>query len=217
MNSFTEENYLKTMFLLSEKKGSITVNELSKSLQIKMPTVNSMVKKLAKKGLLRYEPYKPIELNERGKIEALQIIRKHRLTEMFLVEKMGFGWEEVHEVAEQIEHINSPKFFKKMDEILGKPEIDPHGSPIPDSTGKIKIKESKSLDQFTKGEKLKIVGVTDSSEYFLKYLNQKEIQLDTELEILEKEDFDLNLTIKIKNKVLILSSKVTEKLLVEKL
>src|SRR5690606_6704941 len=106
MNSFTEENYLKAMFSLAEKSGEITVNDLSKALNIKMPTVNSMVKRLATKGYIHYQSYKPVKMTEEGRKAALLVIRKHRLTEMFLVEKMGFGWEEVHEVAEQIEHIH---------------------------------------------------------------------------------------------------------------
>src|SRR5690606_2976618 len=122
-NSQTVENYLKAMFNLSEKNGEVSVNDLSKVLQIKMPTVNNMVKKLAAKGLVNYQIYKPVSLTKEGENAALLIIRKHRLTEMFLVEKMGFGWEEVHEVAEQIEHIHSPKFFAKMDEILDYPQV----------------------------------------------------------------------------------------------
>src|SRR5579863_10022481 len=117
MSSLTEENYLKTLFNLSNESGEVNVNELSKHLGIKMPTVTSMMKKLAAKKLVHHEKYKPLRLTEKGKREAGLIIRKHRLTEMFLVEKMGFGWENVHEIAEQIEHIQSPDFFEKMDEL----------------------------------------------------------------------------------------------------
>ena len=131
VNSLTEENYLKALFALSNETDEVTVNELSKRLGIKMPTVTSMMKKLAEKKLVNYQSYKPLKLTEKGKKEAGIIIRKHRLTEMFLVEVMGFGWEEVHEIAEQIEHIQSPIFFEKMDEMLGFPKIDPHGSPLP--------------------------------------------------------------------------------------
>ncbi len=216
MNSFTEENYLKAMFNLSEKSGEITVNDLSKALNIKMPTVNSMVKRLAGKGLVHYQSYKPLTLTEEGERTALFIIRKHRLTEMFLVEKMGFGWEEVHEVAEQIEHIHSPKFFAKMDEMLDFPSVDPHGSPIPDRNGNIHLKNYATLNHFGKGDKLKLVAVTNSNNEFLKYLNSKELQLETELEIVDKEEFDESMTIKYDSKSVVLSQKVTEKLLVEK-
>jgi len=216
MNSFTEENYLKAMFALSEKTGEVTVNELSKILNIKMPTVNSMVKKLAGKGLLNYQSYKPFTLTEEGRKTALSIIRKHRLTEMFLVEKMGFGWEEVHEVAEQIEHIHSPKFFAKMDEMLDFPTVDPHGSPIPDRNGNIHLKNYDTLNRFEIGDKLKLVAVTNSNDEFLKYLNSKELQLDVHLQIVDKEEFDQSMTVKFDGKNVVLSSKVTEKLLAEK-
>lgn len=217
MNSFTEENYLKAMFNLSSKSGEVTVNELSKTLNIKMPTVNSMVKKLTAKGFLNYESYKPIQLTELGEKEALLIIRKHRLTEMFLVEKMGFGWEEVHEVAEQIEHIHSPKFFAKMDELLDFPTVDPHGSPIPDASGKIRWKTYETLNQFEPGDTVKLVAVTHSNDEFLKYLNSKSITLETQIEILEKEKFDQNMTVQFNGQKVVLSAKASEKLLVEKI
>lgn len=217
MNSFTEENYLKAMFNLSEKSGEITVNDLSKSLNIKMPTVNSMVKRLTTKGYINYQSYKPITLTDEGRTTALQIIRKHRLTEMFLVEKMGFGWEEVHEVAEQIEHIHSPKFFAKMDEMLDFPTVDPHGSPIPDKLGNIQLKNYNPLSNYEKGDAVKLVAVTHSNEEFLKFLNSKNLQLDMIIEVLYKEEFDQTMTVKFNNQEITLSEKVTEKLLVEKL
>jgi DtxR family Mn-dependent transcriptional regulator len=217
MLSYTEENYLKAMFNLATESGEISVNDLSKSLNLKMPTVNSMVKKLDAKGLVSYQTYKPLKLTEEGKKTALLIIRKHRLTEMFLVEKMGFGWEEVHEVAEQIEHIDSPKFFAKMDEMLDFPTVDPHGSPIPDASGKIQWKTYETLNQFSVGDRLKLVAVTHSNDEFLKYLNSKNLILNTEVEILAKEEFDQNMTVKFHDVTSVLSPKVTERLLVEKI
>lgn len=216
MISLTEENYLKAMFSLSQKTGEISVNDLSKELDIKMPSVTSMVKRLASKDLVNYQSYKPLTLTDKGEKFALSIIRKHRLTEMFLVEKMGFGWEEVHEVAEQIEHIHSPKFFAKMDEMLGHPTVDPHGSPIPDSKGNMHLKTYQTLGNFNKGDQVKFVAVTNSSDDFLKYLNSKEINLGLILEVLDKEEFDNNMTISFNGKSTVLSQKVTEKILVEK-
>lgn len=137
MKSLTEENYLKAIFHLIDENDTFTVNDLSKMLQIKMPSVNNMIKKFAEKNWVIYESYKPIKISELGKKEAAQVVRKHRLTEMFLVEKMGFGWQEVHEIAEQLEHIHSELFFDKMDELLQYPKIDPHGEPIPDKDGNI--------------------------------------------------------------------------------
>lgn len=217
MLSFTEENYLKVMFNLSRESGETSVNDLSKALNIKMPTVNSMVKKLDAKGLVSYQTYKPLRLTPEGEKMALAIIRKHRLTEMFLVEKMGFGWEEVHEVAEQIEHIHSPKFFAKMDEMLNYPTVDPHGSPIPDASGNIQWKAYETLSQFNPGDRLRLVAVTNSNEEFLKYLNSKNLTLNTEVEILAKEEFDQNMTVKFNRETFVLSTKVTEKLLVIKI
>lgn len=216
MISLTEENYLKAMFNLSQETGEVFVNDLSKELDIKMPSVTSMVKRLASKDLVNYQSYKPLTLTEKGEKLALSIIRKHRLTEMFLVEKMGFGWEEVHEVAEQIEHIHSPKFFAKMDEMLGYPTVDPHGSPIPDSHGNIHQKTYQNLANFNKGDKVKFVAVNNSSDDFLKFLNSKEINLGLVLEILDKEEFDHSMTISFNDKTIVLSQKVTQKILVEK-
>src|SRR6187402_3263625 len=159
MHSYTEENYLKALFNMANDKGEVSPNELSKHLGIKMPTVNSMMKKLAEKKLVYYESYKPLKLTEKGKKEAGLIIRKHRLTEMFLVQKMEFGWEEVHEIAEQIEHIQSPVFFEKMDLLLGYPKIDPHGSPIPDKNGKMHWKPHAKLSQFKPGAVVRLCGI----------------------------------------------------------
>lgn len=215
MLSYTEENYLKAMFNLSGKSGEVTVNDLSKSLDIKMPTVTSMVQKLAGKNLVNYQPYKPLTLTEEGERMALSIIRKHRLTEMFLVEVMGFGWEEVHEVAEQIEHIHSPKFFEKMDEMLNYPTVDPHGSPIPDRGGKIQTRNFRSLHEFEKGDTLEFVAVTDSDDEFLKYLNSKNINLGITFKVTEKEEFDDIMELDFEGEKVILSAKVTSKMLVK--
>ena len=124
----TEENYLKALFNLANSQGEITLSELASRLEVSLPTANSMVKSLQKSNWLNYEKYKPLTLTPEGRRLAASIIRKHRLTEMFLVDVMKFGWEEVHEVAEQIEHIHAPKFFDRMDEMLGHPAADPHGS-----------------------------------------------------------------------------------------
>lgn len=215
MNSLVEENYLKAIFLLSNSEGEVSVNELSKHLDIKMPTVTSMVKKLSEKQLVNYQKYKPVKLTIKGKGEAAQIIRKHRLTEMFLVEVMGFGWEEVHDIAEQIEHVNSPLFFSKMDEILEYPNYDPHGSPIPDSDGNIPGKQYRQLSQYKAGDTVTFMAVAKSSDAFLKYLNSKELSLETKLRILEVEPFDGTMKVSYENRPSeTLSKVVCDKLLV---
>ena len=139
MVSLTEENYLKALYRLSQDKQEITVKDIAAQLSIKMPTVNSMIKKLAEKKLLKYEKYKAIELTEKGKKAALYILRKHRLAELFLTKVMSLGWDEVHEIAEQIEHIQSELFFGRIDKMLGHPAFDPHGEPIPDANGKLPV------------------------------------------------------------------------------
>ena len=218
MYSPAEENYLKALLLLSEATGETGVNELSKRLDIKMPTVNSMIKRLAEKGLVHYESYQPLQLTKAGKTEAALILRKHRLTEMYLVEKMGFGWEEVHEIAEQVEHIQSPLFFEKMDEILEFPTIDPHGSPIPDSKGKIRWKQYDKLSDCMPGANYRFTAVTQSAENFLRFLNEKSLSLGIELWVVSKENYDNSMVLSYPGHPSeTLSSTVCEKMLVEKI
>ncbi len=199
-NSLTAENYLKAIFALSNETEEVTVNELSKRLNIKMPTVTSMMKKLAEKKLVNYESYKPLRLTEKGKKEAGIIIRKHRLTEMFLVEIMGFGWEEVHEIAEQVEHVQSPDFFERMDKMLGYPKIDPHGSPIPDKNGRMEWRPYKKLSDCMPGKELKLAAVLNSSAEFLKYLNSRSLKLGSKLKIKSVESFDGSMMVSFERK-----------------
>lgn len=195
MHSYTEENYLKALFQLSNEKGETSVHELSSQLGIKMPTVNSMMKRLGEKKLVRYESYKPLRLTEKGKKEAALIIRKHRLTEMFLVEKMGFGWEEVHDIAEQIEHIQSPLFFEKMDTLLDYPKIDPHGSPIPDHNGHVRGMNYSRLSTCKPGQIVKLSAVSNATADFLKFLNSRGLKLGLKLKIKSLEPFDGSMVI----------------------
>ena len=218
MNSLVEENYLKALFYLSlEDKTGVSVNKLSKHLKIKKPTVTSMMKKLAIKKLVHYESYKPVMLTKHGKKEAALVIRRHRLTEMYLVQKMGFGWEQVHDIAEQIEHIKSPEFFAKMDQLLGYPKIDPHGSPIPDQHGKMTWKVYNKLSECFEGDTLKITAVINTSEEFLKFLNGKEICLGLEIKVTSVEPFDKSMVVHYKNHHSeTLSHTVCKRILVEK-
>src|SRR5690554_733960 len=216
MASPTEENYLKALFNLKDDEGKVSISELSTTLEVSMPTANSMVKNLLKKGLILYEKYKPIELTEEGKKMAALVIRKHRLTEMYLSEKMGFGWEEVHDIAEQIEHIDSPIFFERMDKLLNHPQIDPHGSPIPDKQGTIANLNHKTLSQIEAGEKVKLVALGHSSSEFLDFLNSRNLKLGTEIEIISKEPYDGSMVISYAGrKAETLSAMVCERLMVE--
>ena len=190
MHSLTEENYLKALFNLSDTRGEANVNELSRHLGIKMPTVTSMMKKLSEKGLVFYESYRPLRLTAKGQREAGKIIRKHRLTEMYLVQVMGFGWDEVHQIAEQIEHIHSPAFFSRMDEMLGFPRIDPHGSPIPDRNGRMERIPYFRLSDCQPGDCLKICAVEKTSDEFLRFLNARGVGLGVEITVLAREEFD---------------------------
>jgi DtxR family transcriptional regulator, Mn-dependent transcriptional regulator len=218
MISLTEENYLKALFNLSSEKGEVSVNELSRELAIKMPTVTSMMKKLAEKQLVHYESYKPLRLTEKGKKEAGLIIRKHRLTEMFLVEKMGLGWESVHDIAEEMEHISHKILFEKMDELLGYPKIDPYGSPIPDKNGRMARKQFTKLSECKVGEILKLSAVINTSVDFLKFLNSHEMHLGVKIKIKSIERFDKTMVVSYDNRSSeTLSHTVCERLLVEKL
>ena len=215
MATTTEENYLKALFALSAKTGTVATSELSRSLGVSTPSVNSMVRKLAERGLVHYEKYRPLELTHAGKKAAALIIRKHRLTEMFLVEKMGFGWEEVHAIAEQIEHVESPAFFSRMDELMGFPTVDPHGSPIPAPDGSIATKPRRRLADCTVGETVTIQGLAHSSNKFLHFLNARGIGLQTSLTVNQVEVFDGSMTVSYGERSQVtLSGKVTEQLLV---
>lgn len=216
MASQTEENYLKSLFNLANDNNEVNISELATQMQVSMPTVNSMVKTLQKNGWLIYEKYKPVTLTPKGKKEAALIIRKHRLTEMFLVNKMGFGWEEVHEIAEQVEHIHAPKFFERMDEMMGFPTIDPHGSPIPDKQGRIQEINYLTLSKCKAGQTIILAALTNSSIEFLEFLNGRNLSLGTELKILSKEAYDQSIVVTyLDHTSETLSEKVCEKLLVK--
>ncbi|MCX8209557.1 MAG: metal-dependent transcriptional regulator [Lewinella sp.] len=195
MATVTEENYLKTLISLADAKGQVAVSELSRSLGVSKPSANSMVRKLAEAGLVHYEKYKPLCLTPAGRKAAALIVRKHRLTEMFLVEQMGFGWEEVHAIAEQIEHVKSSGFFSRMDELMGYPTVDPHGSPIPDKAGNYVKANHRRLSDCNGGQTVTIVGLAHDSNDFLHFLNDRKLGLNTVLTIHHREAFDGSLTI----------------------
>lgn len=214
IKSHTKENYLKALLQLTADTGEVAVNELARHLALKMPSITSMMQKLSDEKLIHYERYKPISLTEKGKKAAGLIIRKHRLTEMFLVEVMNFGWEEVHDIAEQIEHINSPAFFRKMDEMLRFPTVDPHGSPIPDVTGKIRKLQRTPLSEIESGMNVRLTGLAQSGEDFLIFLNSKNIKLGSSIRVRHREPFDGSMLLTIDNKDITLSEVVCKQLLV---
>lgn len=195
MPTQTKENYLKAIFSVSQKRDAISITELSEVMQVSKPTANSMVKKMMEKGWVVYEKYKPISLTSKGQKEAALIVRKHRLAEMFLSKIMDFGWEEVHDIAEEMEHLHSEKLFDRMDEILGFPTTDPHGSPIPEKTGKIINPNHINFTSLKSGESATLRGLTNSSKELLLFLNKKEISLGTVLTVKAIEDFDKSVEI----------------------
>lgn len=217
MPSQTKENYLKAMLFLADEKGKFSLTDLSKKLNVSTPTANNMVKKLQEQGWVKYEKYKPLKLTRKGSVQAARIIRKHRLTEMYLTELMGFGWEEVHEIAEELEHVNSEKLFDRMDKLLGFPSYDPHGSPIPDKDGNIKTKNYLKLSQIKPGQRARLCAVDDSSHKLLVLLNSKHIKLGTVFKLKSIETFDNSMTLDYEgHKDVMLSQAVTSRLMVEK-
>ncbi len=195
MSTTVKENYLKALYFLDEQNSRINLTELSKQLGVSKPTANNMVKKLEEHGWVHYQKYKPVQLTEEGRRTAAQIIRKHRLTEMFLHQIMGFGWEEVHEIAEQVEHIQSEKLFARMDEMLDYPTVDPHGSPIPNEKGIVIEQAFQALTDIALGQKVKLLAIAQSSQELLHYLNELQIQLGTTFELLQIEPFDNSLLV----------------------
>lgn len=218
MPTQAKENYLKAIYHLDQKNSDISVTDLSKEMGVSTPTVNNMIKKLHDKGWVTYQKYKPLKMTAKGRKAAALIIRKHRLAEMFLLKVMDFGWEEVHEIAEELEHIKSNKLFDRMDELLNFPTIDPHGSPIPDKEGNISKNDYVLLSKITDPKRVRVKALANSSSDFLHYLNNKNIRLETEFDILKIEPFDRSITITYnEGQNEMLSNEVCKRLLVEEI
>jgi DtxR family Mn-dependent transcriptional regulator len=197
--SSSKENYIKAIFHLQEENGIVTTNALAHQLETRAASVTDMLKKLKTQKLLLYEKYQGFKLSPEGRKMALQIIRKHRLWELFLVEKLRFGWEEVHEMAEELEHISSKKLVDRLDEFLGFPKSDPHGDPIPDANGKISLKKQVSLTEMKINMPGIISNITDQSAEMLELLRHKGLSLGTKVEIKKRFSFDNSLELKLKN------------------
>lgn len=216
MLSFTEENYLKTIYRLSDGgEKAVLTNEIAESMSTKAASVTDMVKKLSGKNLIAYEKYYGVKITKHGKTEALMVIRKHRLWETFLVDKLNFSWDEVHDVAEQLEHIQSSLLIEKLDEFLGFPTADPHGHPIPDKNGKVQRIKQIPLAEAPQNKKSIVQSVRDGTPSFLQYLSKIGVYIGAKITILEKIEFDSSLEILIdgKKKVFI-SRDAAENLLV---
>jgi DtxR family Mn-dependent transcriptional regulator len=217
MFTLSEENYLKAIYHLGaiSEKG-ISTNAIAKSLETKASSVTDMLKKLSDKNVIVYKKYQGVTLTDFGKKTAANIVRKHRLWEVFLVEKLNFSWDEVHEVAEQLEHIKSPKLINELDAFLGFPKQDPHGDPIPDKNGNLQVIEKSLLSTLNPNEVGICVGVNDSSSDFLQFLDKQGIALGQQIAVIEKEPFDGSFTIKIQDKKLSISHKIATNLYIQK-
>jgi len=214
--TLSEENYLKTIYHLSGISDlGVNTNAIAEKIETKASSVTDMLKKLSEKNLIVYKKYQGVYLTEKGKLSAVMIVRKHRLWEVFLVDKLHFSWDEVHEVAEQLEHIKSEQLITRLEVFLGHPTQDPHGDPIPDAQGKIKNTEKELLSNLSPLQKSICVGVKDSSSGFLKYLDKQKISLGSEFEIVDKESFDASLTVLVNGNEMTISNKIASNLYVK--
>lgn len=213
----SEENYLKAIYHLG-KHGSVAVstNAIAEQMETKASSVTDMIKKLADKNLADYVKYQGVTLTKEGRLAAASVVRKHRLWEVLLVEKLNFSWDEVHEVAEQLEHIKSEKLINELDAFLNYPEEDPHGDPIPDRHGNIKKTEKILLAQADENQLCVCVGVKNSSTDFLKYLDRNHIALGTAIKIISRERFDESMTIEVNNLLINISKTVSNNIYIKK-
>jgi len=215
MNSQSEEDYLKAIYHLEMDYDSISTNSVADYLNMKPSSVTDMLKKLADKKYINYQKYKGSSLTKKGKLIALSIIRKHRLWETFLVEKLGFGWDQVHLIAEQLEHIKSEELIENLDDFLGNPKYDPHGDPIPNKEGKIEKMNQKLLVELKIQQKGIITGVKKGTASLLSYLDKEKIKLGDSIKVLEVLEFDGTFIVEINNRKLTFSEKICQNLLLE--
>ncbi len=215
MPSFTVENYIKAIFHLSRAtEGGVSTNAIAEAIGTRAATVSDMLKKLAAQELVSYKKYQGTELTEKGQKMAIHIIRKHRLWEVFLMDTLGFRWDEVHDIAEELEHIPSDKLVNRLEEFLGYPKFDPHGDPIPDRDGNIHRRVQVPLLDLKPGETGQISSVKDSSKAFLQYLDAQQIKLNDKLKVLEIYDFDQTHIVQLNDRQLTMSPLVCENLFV---
>ncbi len=220
MLTFVEENYIKALLHLSSKDRAMTqktgvgTNDLASYLQVKPSTVNEMLKRLKEKVLVNHEKYKKVTLTEEGEIIGLKIIRKHRLWETFLYTKLAFDWDEVHDIAEQLEHIQSDKLIERIDQFLDYPNYDPHGDPIPDSNGILPQRDTSRLSLMDKDVSCVMLAVSDTSKDFLQYLEDLGIRIGAKMWVVDKIVYDGSMKIKKGEELITLSKKVADNILV---
>lgn len=201
MLTHSEENYLKAIWKLHEAgTPNVTTNSIAAEVKTRAASVTDMLKKLAEKKLIQYQKYQGVKLSAEGRRTALSIVRKHRLWEVFLVEKLDYRWDEVHEIAEQLEHIISENLIDRLDHFLAFPKFDPHGDPIPDKSGKLADPASISLSLVKPGQQVVMTGVAEHSAVFLRYLDQHTLSLGVTISILSITEFDQSMKIKVNAK-----------------
>jgi DtxR family Mn-dependent transcriptional regulator len=216
MFTYAEENYIKTIYhLQSQSDSDVSTNAIADAMDTRPSSVTDMVQKLADKKVLSYRKYKGATLTDQGKKIAAGVIRKHRLWEVFLVDKLNFHWDEVHDIAEQLEHIQSDELIIRLNKFLGNPDFDPHGDPIPDANGNFKKTEKKLLSKLNKGQRGVCVGVKESSPEFLQFLDKKNISIGTKINVLGKEFFDGSMVIEVGRDQSFISKKIAENLYVQ--
>ncbi len=214
----SEENYLKAIFHLNKGgEKAVSTNALAGQMNTKPSSVTDMIRRLAEKGVVHYKKYQGVSLTEKGSHLALSVIRKHRLWEVFLVKKLAFSWDEVHEIAEQLEHIKSEQLIDRLDELLGFPKFDPHGDPIPAKDGSLPSGDKQLLSNMPVHSKGICVGVKDSSSAFLKFLDKNQIALGHQIEMLEKEEFDNSVYVQVEGKQIHLSHEIASNLYLKKI
>lgn len=213
MLSQTEENYLKALFHLTNEmpdKNEAGTNELAAYLGVKPATVNDMLKKLKDKHLVTYKKYGKINLAAEGRRRAIEVIRKHRLWETFLYDKLEFTWDEVHEVAEQLEHIQSPKLIEKLDKFLDYPAYDPHGDAIPNAKGELNVQFRKTLSQVAVGKSCKMIAVKDNSAPFLQYVVKVGLGISSKIKVVSRHTYDAMMEIEVNGNRSSVSQKFAE-------
>lgn len=217
MISHAEENYLKAIFKISEKEAkAASTNAIAAEMQTTAASVTDMLKRLAEKNLIDYEKYRGVQLTTEGSRVATALIRKHRLWEVFLVDKLGFAWDEVHDLAEQLEHVQGNNLIDRLDTFLGHPKFDPHGDPIPDAEGRWSFRQQVLLSTLKPGDRAAVTGVDDHSPAFLQYLDQLGLTLGAGLELLERFPYDQSLRVRTPDgRELVLSEKVGQNLFVK--
>jgi len=216
MQSYTEENYLKTIYHISAvTDGSVQTNAIADGMQTKAASVTDMIKKLADKALVDYKKYQGVKLTETGRLAAVNIVRKHRLWEVFLVDKLNFKWDEVHDIAEQLEHVNSSELIERLDAFLAFPKNDPHGDPIPDKEGNFAAAACVKLNKLKIGEQGLVLGVSEHSPAFLRHLEKLGLTLGKQITITEITDFDGSMELSVESKTINVSREVSKHILIK--